>query len=679
MEASASKRAARTGFLAVALFVVAAAASAQDPKSLGIPAPRAFETKAVKGESVSIELSAEARTDFATVEFLIRDFPLNGELGLIESNEKNRTRATVAYQAFRDSAATSDSFTYAVRYPPNGLWSKEVTVKIELEDSLPRIYAPASVDFGRVMIGQSVTREIYISNSGKAPYQQQLSLSTPFALVEPAGGNVHLPVGGGVTLKVRFSPEAEGDVTRSFPFFPNPGGITKLLAQGYAPFAVETPDAALRWEEKTRTRLGEIRVVSLADKPIALNVVPGERLQIGGGLTRFLQPQQSASIAVYLPSTDSGAFSGQVSVGAGTFRRPVSVTAETPPAYLVVENTVPGETPLLDFGAFRPGDVGQSSFLLKNVGGATARAVFEVGPPFAILAASNRATLDPQESEAFAVRFDAPRGPSATHEQAIRVDSDSGQTLQVRLKAVVINPDDPPQAPASTGAQTANLPPAFGSAPDAMPPRPGSAPAIPANQPRVPPSDRPPSPPVGAPSGDNPPLPDDLNVPGEVDDKFRSPLGFITWPLVERQISPNLAPVPAVGIKLVDDGLRHLGIAWPMPDTGPADYEIEMRAVRTNPENYTIESVWAPYHDVEFERGRDTVRTTIRGLNPNTTYEFRVFTLGSGGLVSEPLAFAAATRRPMDWTWIYLGTGIAVFLTLFWLVWRRHQRLYGED
>jgi hypothetical protein len=627
--------------------LAAAQVTGPDP---GKPVPMDGTITAVKGQPISIELVSDAKTRASVVEFLIRDFPLNGQLGVMVSKDPDRTKATISYTPFQDTAATSDSFTYAVRYP-GGQWSRKAKVEIKLEASEPKIIATTEVDFGKVMIGQSEVREIFISNTGNASYRNQVQLSAPWSLVEPEDGLLSLPVGGQRALKVRYTPEIEGPATYHLAFFRNQGATTQLKAAAYAPFAIETPEIELRWEEKSRTRIGSLSLRGIAPKIVPASVHGDERLRLGAGGALYLKSEETASLQVYLPTEDVLPYEGTLEISVGAYKLPVKVKAGVAPAYLVVENTAGGER-VIDFGQIKPGGVAQSSFQLRNAGGGQAKVTFATSAPFSILAAGGRATLTPLEAEAFAVRVAAPPNTVGAYEGAVKIEADTGQSIQIALRAFFLPTETDPNAVGAPGSMT----PVFsaGSVP------PTGAPGA------VPPSDRPP-----APGASRLPTPEETQRAIDEMDKLRSPLGFVTLPTVERRINPSVPAVAGQNLSLLEDGRNHLSIAWMPPSVDADTYELEMRVMRMGGENSGLESVWIPYHDVSYERddaGR--FNADIRGLGPNRTYEFRLFTIGQGGAVSPPLPFVAKTRMPMDWTWIYVGFGALVLGGIGYLGWR---------
>ncbi|MCB1228760.1 MAG: fibronectin type III domain-containing protein [Verrucomicrobiae bacterium] len=641
-------RAGKTVAISLAFGLWSALASAwgqiaPDP-SLGKPVPMEGTVTAVKGETMTIELVSDAKTRAAVVEFLIRDFPLNGKLGPMISHEEDRTRATIKYTAFDDTAATTDSFTYAVRYP-GGLWSQKAKVDIKLEASEPTIHATAEADFGKVMIGQSKEMEVFLSNSGNAPYRNQIQLQPPWSIVEPEKGLLNLPVGGQQVVKVRYEPQIEGPAQYNLVFFRNQGASTQLKAAGYAPFGVESDDITLRWEEKSRTRIGTVTLNCNAPQLIPVALTTDERLKASGGGAMYLKPGEPATFQIYLPPTDVAPYEGQFQIAAGAYTVPISVKAGIAPAYLVVENTGTAEGSL-DFGKIEPGGLAQGSFQLRNAGGTETKVKLSTEPPFAVLSAGGVTTMDPQEAEAFAVRVNAAEGISGLYEGTLWIEADNGQTLRVPLQAVFLGSNEDPNSSMPVFEPGTTL---GGDSPTGTN--------------RISNADRPPS--AGKPATQ-----EEIDQTIREMDQLRSPLGFITYPTVERKVDASVPSVARDKIKLLEEGKRHLTVGWELPGIGFDEFEIEVRMMRLVDADHIPESVWMPYHDVDYETEKEgEMSADIRGLNPNATYEFRVFTLGDDGKVSPPLAFAAKTKMPMDWTWIYVGFGVLVVGGIGFLIW----------
>ncbi|MCB1086208.1 MAG: fibronectin type III domain-containing protein, partial [Verrucomicrobiae bacterium] len=249
------------------------------------------------------------------------------------------------------------------------------------------------------------------------------------------------------------------------------------------------------------------------------------------------------------------------------------------------------------------------------------------------------------------------------YEGTLRIEADSGQSIQITLRAFFLPENVDPNKVGAPGSvapvfSTGNMPPA--GVPNA----------------NVPPSDRLPDPSAAQ---ANQPTPEEIQKAIDQMDQLRSPLGFITFPTVERKINPSVPTVEGSGLALVEDGRNHLTISWPAPSVDADTYEMEVRVMRMMGENTPLESVWVPYDDVAYEKdesGRFTA--DIRGLGPNRTYEFRLFTVGQAGEVSPPLPFSAKTRMPLDWTWIYISFAALVLGGLGYLVWRIWLRNGGR-
>ena len=618
----------------------------------GKPVPKKARFVATKGVPKKIILDSDADSSVSVVEFLIREFPRQGETSAMQSIPSDRSKASLTYTARRNTAATSDSFTFAVRYP-GGLYSKPIKVEIDLKELEPFIKAPARVEFGRVMVGRSAEKEFYIQNTGNASYQNKISLSPPWFLVEPASGSLGLAPGSGLLLKVRYSPSAEGPTETELLFNRNPGGASFLEGSGFNPFALKTSRVILRWEPKSRTRIGEVSIEcdSPSILPVTLNSDP--RLKIVGGNTQFLEPEKTTALRIFLPSPDTNAFEGQLDVVFGSFSQSVLVAALAPPAHIIIDPTGQPNGGL-DFGQVEAGKAAMQSFQIRNMGGSSSEIRFSANPPFFVMAPSGRAFLNPQQAEAFAVRLATPVSYSGLVNSEVKIEADNGQTLKLRLRAAVVPAGSPitqgmANLPTAMGIGSNNLPSAFPTAT-----LPGEI-----RDPDAPPD------PSQTQSGERLTL--------EELEALRSPQGFVTFPTVERDISENIPAIDATTLKLEDHDRQQLAVSWPLSGDDFTDFEIEMRMFDMNTANSSLRSIWVPHHDVAYRQAGKRIIARIKGLSPNRTYEFRLFTLGAAGKVSPPAFFVVATKRPLDWTWIYISCGIFLLAGVSWFIWKRNS------
>ena len=125
-------------------------------------------------------------------------------------------------------------------------------------------------------------------------------------------------------------------------------------------------------------------------------------------------------------------------------------------------------------------------------------------------------------------------------------------------------------------------------------------------------------------------------------------------------------------LTVLKTGSTTLDIAWTAPkDAGPVYFEIEMRGLMVNSETGAPESVWAPFPAVKFDRIDRLVKAKLSKLNPMSQYEFRVvLTTEDGRSAPASEALVARTELPMDWTYIYLVSGIVFLIALGIGIWR---------
>ena len=256
----------------------------------------------------------------------------------------------------------------------------------------------------------------------------------------------------------------------------------------------------------------------------------------------FWRRKKPPAFRLYLPSSDTNAFEGRLAIAFGSFSETVEVSALAPPAHFIID---PAGQPNggLDFGQVEAGKVALQSFQLRNIGGSAGEVRFLTDPPYSVMAASGRATLAPQQAESFAVRLSAPESYSGVFTSEVKIEGDNGQTLKLPLSAAVAPVGSPitqgmPIFPPLWERVHKIFPIPFRSAPD---------------------RDRDP---------DSPPDPSQSQAMERLAleelEAMRSPLGFVTVPTVERDISENIPPVDAKSLKLEEEGHQHLSVSWPL-------------------------------------------------------------------------------------------------------------------
>ncbi len=632
-------------------FITSATTEAQQIKdrktAIGRPAPQAMRVQVVKGQTVRITLSCTTISKAARVEYLVRDFPTLGVIGTLIPTPEDRTKATIIYQSARQNKGKVDMFSFYARYH-GGHFSAPAQVIIELSDPEAKIETPASIDFGNLTLGDEAVRKVLLKNAGNIEFRRQIQLPRPLDLIEPADGKLAIPAGESVILKIRYRPDQLGAFTTNVLFQEKAG--TTFIGNASAPFVVSTKKLTLHWDERMHNRQGELQITNKANVPISIKVRPPLRTQYLADNSLHnkpltLLPGKSKPILIALPKEDVKSFKGTLLISTDQYQQKVSLESSPTPPLLKIELPDPS-IDHIDFGTALPGDTVSRTFMIRNTGGTASIMGIGALPPFQIIQSpdatrSNTYSVGPESSAAFTVNFIAPPKSFGNYSDNLYVNSNIG-AINIPLTALINNPN--PMA-----GQTP-LPPQIKKTGE----NPGDSST---NFPLPPPSPL-------------PPLPDP-----ESNNNHLSPTGFYTRDYIARKYSDNI-PTPSE-FNLHKAGRHELTLTWKIPDLEHTVFEIEMRQMLLNQKTFGIESVWIPFHDVEFRRSKGMVYASIEGLNPATIYEFRVLTAGTGGYFSQPsTAFGAWTQAPYDYSWLKWTLFILILFVigqLLRLYWNKHD------
>lgn len=632
---------------------------AQTEDEIGVPTPVTGRVEALKGHEVTFEIRAESKTPGATVEFLVRAFPSAGKIVSLVSKPNERNKALVTYWADPSSSATEDAFSFAVRYR-GGRYSSEMRYDISLVDLKTEIQVPAMVDFGEVMIGNEEIREITIRNLGGASMERQVFLAPPWHLVEPVDGKVNLGPRGARVLKVAFRPELMGETSYFLSFSRSKEGTTKLVGKGGDPFTLVTEAVELTLDEKTNERIGEIQLQNHGPKPLAVEARASTRLQSGILEAYLLAPGQVTKIPVKLGGTDTAPFDGTVEFFLKNgYAKSARVIAPVVPGRIVV--TVPNSitAEVINFGKVEAGRSMERGLTITNPGGVAVPLEFHVPEPFRLLT-----NPGPQLGPLSSMNLSVGLFPTSSSRGLVDVTMNvygNELTVPIRLLGNVVAPTGAAPAPV-----TPNLPNLPGKglrlggakAPDpVVAVEPAASFASSADVAAIG-SGVAPAPSLGP--EDDLPAPPDPNDPSV----HQSPLGFETREILKRDVDAALRQPE--DLTVLKSGSDSITLAWTAPrDTGPATYEVEMRGLLVNQETGAAESVWAPIPVKNIETIDRLVKAKLEQLNPMTQYEVRVVLTTQDGRSSPPSApIVVKTELPMDWTYIYLFSGIAFLVAI---------------
>ncbi len=632
-------------------------------RDFGIPKPRSLRIQTLKGYEVNFQIAAETKTPGMTVEFLVRDFPTAGKLLALISNPENRSTAKVTYYADPDSAATMDSFTFVARYP-GGKYSELARCDIRIEDAQPDIKVPGTLDFGKVMIGETAERELVLVNRGSGAFRRKVGLFSPWKMIEPADGQVDIAPGGRARLRLGFEPTYGGSAEYQFVLSRDDEGICTFRGEGEVPFSLSREEWELQTNPETNRREAEIVLLNHTPKPFEIFARGSPRLQTLFRESTVLIPGKENRIKVFLGEDDVHAFEGGIEfkVRSGYAAR-ANVFADTVPAKLEIE--IPGQLDnrVINFGKVTAGRSTERGILLTNRGGEILALDAAVEHPFRVIGNVDR-QLGPLESLPLSIGFYPQRRDRGGADQFV-VLRGNGVESRIRVMGIALRPPDAPRGPMSLPDAVVTTTPDSGTTSATVPGADAPIPEVSSPPTRIGSPDS--APPAAASSPEDEWPERDMAAPwyeGSSPEEIQaamSPLGIATRGIVERERAPGLKS--AEDFELLGASAKSLEFSWTAPKGSEIDtFELEMRGEMINPITQMPESVWAPYPAVEYERVGRLVKARVNRLRPSRFYEFRVFTIDANGRSSPPsVAFGTMTDAPLDWTFIYVGLG--VFLT----------------
>ncbi|MFK5923078.1 MAG: hypothetical protein QM496_12935 [Verrucomicrobiota bacterium] len=601
--------------------------------------------KVIKGQTVRIALSSNTSSKAAAVEYVVRDFPALGVLDTPIPAPEDRTKATVIYQAASTSKGSIDRFTVSSRYP-GGYYSAPVQIIIELSEPKAELEVPLSIDFGTVILGDEKTRKILLKNSGNIAFKKVIELPAPFELIEPAEGKVYILPGDSLILKIKCRPKKTGSFNLNYGFQNKP--TTTFIGNALAPFTLSKKELELSWNDSQQNRNAELTIRNQAKTSISIKVRPPLRTQhiredIGGSpLTNsplVLPAGESKIIHIALPKEDVESFAGTLKISSPHYSQNVPLKAAATPAQIKLELPNPA-LDRIDFGVCKPEKTISRTFMIKNLGGTSSNIALAVLPPFQIAenSGSTKAgtfTIHPQSSAIFTIQFKAPSQPSGRYADILKISTDVN-AYSIRLASLVSDPESMAGKTALNPQLKKSSDPSSADTPLAKRPLPALS--------------------------SLPPLPDP-----ETGEDHRSPSGFYTRDYVTREFSNNIPSPTSLALHKAD--LHELVFAWKLPSPDLVVFELDMRQMLINQSNFGIESVWVPFHDVDFTRTDDMIYASIKGLDPSSFYEFRILTVGTAGKYSQPSqAFGARTQSPPDYVWIKWIVWLFILILLAFLI-----------
>jgi hypothetical protein len=641
------------------------------PDQIGVPSPKSGRVEALKGHEVSFEIVAEAKTPGSTVEFLIRTFPSAGKIVSMVSKPSERNKAVVTYHADPSSSATSDVFTFAVRYR-GGRYSAAVRYDIDLVDHKAEIVVTEGLDFGEVMIGDESVGDIVVANSGGATFSRQLIVGAPWHILSPADGKLAMGPGERRAIKVAFRPERRGEASYVLGFNRSRRGSTKLEGVGKPSFEIVNQELELVMNEEANQREGELILVNHSSKPIRVVATASTRLE--GSLKKdyFLAPGKETPIPVSLLRADLGPFAGSVQfrTTAGDSQTAKVVSRVAPGRIeLTVPNALSAE--VVNFGKVEGGRSVERQMTVSNIGGLPVPLEFHIPEPFRLLNQPS-SSLAPLSSVDLAIGLNPTQNFRGSVDVLMKVSA-NGQSISTRLLGNVIKPEG--MATTSGGDWSSATSPLKGlrlssgtlrSSLDDPAPSQGSAEEV---------------------LSDVSPMPTEPSTErSKVDHEINQQKGEQQSDKIPAKMT-NASELAASSVKArkVQESLRspedlslfssesnEITIGWTTPrDSENYTFEVELLGMFFAEGGVGPVAMWMPHEAVEMERIGRLMKARILELSPASNYEFRIFMIDEIGQSSAASkVIKARTSAPMDWTYIYLALIVVALIGLGYGIYR---------
>jgi hypothetical protein len=317
--------------------------------------------------------------------FAIDRPPRFGKLGTISMTPDSLDQGTVVYTHGDDDDSTEDSFVFIVR-ATNGGPAGRATVKIRILDQPAKLLAPAELDFGEVVIGETAQRRFEISNLGGGLLEGDLETMEPFHVQGP--GEFLLKRGARRNFTVAFSPTNPGPYSFRVQPSPHDPAIIQLTGEALAPFSVRPETGLFKLlPDDSRTATIAVRNNSSQTLSLAVEVSPDIPLESPGlvnlaaGETRTVELRLASSIT-------QPWLNFPVRFVSPGYTEVCELTAPAVPARLLVV-TEP------DFGEIEKGGKAEAKLVVRNNGGLPANFEVQAGDSLRLLDAPPAISLAP--------------------------------------------------------------------------------------------------------------------------------------------------------------------------------------------------------------------------------------------------------------------------------------------
>jgi hypothetical protein len=272
-----------------------------------------------RGERTTISLRAHYGGS-RMLTFRINQPPAHGRL--LDLRLLDDRRAEIVYENDGAEDVASDSFTYVVK--AGDLSSSPAVVRISIEEPPAVLRAPAEIDFGEVVAGESSSRSLTIANPGGGILGGTISVSGPW---ETAATEYQVKAGTSRELALRFRPDEGRRYTGLARLIGTNGAEANVKLTGRGTLAVAVEPASLRTDPISMR--GTFRLTNRTAKSLPLQFATSHRIHPIDQV--LLAPEETKEIEI-TPQRAKIPFHDRITVLGPGFRVPLQVEAEAPSA-----------------------------------------------------------------------------------------------------------------------------------------------------------------------------------------------------------------------------------------------------------------------------------------------------------------------------------------------------------
>ncbi len=449
------------------LSLLAGAAAQGAPKEPPPPPPppmaQPLNVSIFRGRSIEIPLRAVGRAP-SQLKFLIRAKPAHGRLGEIRLTGPKS--AVVTYTHEENTGSGADTFTYAVQAADTAV-SAPAPVRITISEEPPALSVVHSLDFGRLLLGETREEEITIRNSGGGVLAGTIRTPEPWKILGPA--DYRLTRKQERKVRILFEPSTEGEYGDKIVFSHDPRPVVNLSGAAASPLSF-APDREIELSRPSRKSRASACLVIRNQTPDPRQVEITVPPEIVAPATVSIPGQGEVEITLETRPDFPGALEGRLALESGGFRRGIPLRVFALQPVLLIE---PRDG--LNFGDVPPRRRALKALSLTNEGGVAARLRVTSPPEILLLPDPNTAVLAPGEKRVFEVAFASGAPGEYQAEIAIAAEGSPAVTLPVtaRINApkssspgkiptallAPVVPAEPAEAGSSAAASFSNIPP----------------------------------------------------------------------------------------------------------------------------------------------------------------------------------------------------------------------------